>query len=131
MNEIFDITIFIQDVTEVKAEDKMVKMISFSGNCNSQYFQGEILPGGIDTQVIQANGKGTLSARYMMRGIDSSKASCCVFVENNGVMAENGEIETIPKIVTDSKELAWLQNAPLHGKLVMEKGALHVKIYVN
>ena len=52
-------------------------------------------------------------------------------IENEGVISGTGEMNTTPKIVTDSRELSWLQEEKLYGKVAVEEdNRLHVRIYV-
>ncbi len=41
-----------------------------------------------------------LSARYILEGVDGDGNECRVFVENNGQVEENGQINAVPHIVT-------------------------------
>ena len=131
MQEIFDIIIDIISVEEVNGWHTTAKMISFKGKCEGQYFNGEIMDNGVDTQLIAKDGSGSVSARYVMKGVDSSLRQCKVFIENEGVISCTGEMNTTPKIVTDSMELSWLQEEKLYGKVAVEEdNRLHVRIYV-
>lgn len=131
MQEIFNIIIGITSVDEVNGRHTTAKMISFNGTCEGQYFNGEIMDHGVDTQLISKDGTGMVSARYMMKGVDRSLRQCKIFIENEGVISCTGEINTTPKIVTDSMELSWLHEAKLYGKVAVEEDdRLHVRIYV-
>ena len=131
MQEIFNIIIDIISVDEVNGWHTTAKMISFNGKCEGQYFNGEIMDNGVDTQLISKDGRGRVSARYMMKGVDSSLRQCKVFIENEGIISSTGEMNTTPKIVTDSMELSWLQEEKLYGKVAVEEdNRLHVRIYV-
>ena len=131
LHEIFDIIINIISVDEVNSGHSTAKMIGFNGTCEGQYFNGEIMDNGVDTQLFSKDGRGRVSARYMMKGVDSSLTQCRIFIENEGEISCTGEILTTPKIVTDSMELSWLQEETLHGKVAVEEdNRLHVRIYV-
>jgi len=41
-------------------------MLPFTGECSSPLFQGRILPGGVDTQRVEKDGRCFLSARYIL-----------------------------------------------------------------
>ncbi len=90
-------------------------------------FSVEILNGGVDTQLIGADRRAVLSARYMLQGRDSKNNSCRLFIENN---AETGEgiTYTRPKIVTDSSDLKWLEKEDLIGRIADEDGKLVIMI---
>lgn len=129
MKEIFDISINIDNVNEIVTNDKIVKMISFTGDCNSEYFVGDVMPGGIDVQVIDKNGSGTISARYILMGMDYLMIPCNVYIDNTGIIEHSGGIKTNPKIITDSEGLGWLQSVKLSCDFVTENNVLHIKIY--
>lgn len=61
-----------------------VIMIPFTGSVTGKYFEGRVLSGGVDTQIIGKHGRHTLSARYMLEGKDYKGNSCKIFIENNG-----------------------------------------------
>lgn len=131
MQEIFNIIIEITSVNEVNGNGATVKMISFKGRCQGRYFNGEIMDGGVDTQFISEKEGGNVSARYMMKGVDNKLNPCKVFIENEGDINSQGDMKTIPRIVTDSAELSWLQDKNLYGSVAVENdNRLHVRIYV-
>ena len=131
MEEIFNIIIEITSVNEVNGNGVTVKMISFKGRCQGRYFNGEIMDGGVDTQFISEKEGGNVSARYMMKGVDNKLNPCKVFIENEGAVNSQGDMKTIPRIVTDSAELSWLQDKNLYGSVAVENdNKLHVRIYV-
>jgi hypothetical protein len=125
MTEIITLLITIVGMSSVNGGGKSVNMLQFTGHAESEYFVGEVLPGGVDTQM-RENGKGGLSARYILEGTDSTGAKCKIFIENNG---KDGEEYTKPTIVTDSKALSFLNTCPLKGKLDMSNGKLTIRIY--
>lgn len=103
-----------------------VNFVPFSGEAKSEYFQGKVLDGGVDTQVYNKDG-GSLSARYVLEGTDCAGKPCKIFIENNGKF---GEEYTHPRIVTDSDTLKFLNNnANLKGKLDGSNGQLTIRIY--
>ena len=109
----------------------MVKMISFTGTCNGEYFCGNVLSGGIDTQKLDRNGNGTLSARYMLEGTDFDNRQCHIFVENNAVI-QNGIIgRTTPEIITDSSVLNRLLQKKTYGILYSNEAGLFVSIFTE
>ncbi|MCQ2059236.1 MAG: DUF3237 family protein [Bacteroidaceae bacterium] len=127
MKEILTILILIGQ-TFMVSNDKgdRINFINFSGNAESEYFTGDVMPGGVDTQKMNAEYSG-LSARYVLKGKDKSGQDCSIFIENNGKF---GEEYTRPVIITDSKELGFL-NDPTHlkGKLDFAGGGLKIRIY--
>lgn len=127
MKEILTILIIIGQTFMVR-NDKgdSVNFINFSGNAQSEYFTGDVMPGGVDTQKMNAEYSG-LSARYILKGKDKAGQDCSIFIENNGKF---GAEYTRPVIVTDSKELGFLNDAShLKGKLDFAGGGLKIRIY--
>ena len=126
--EILKIKIQITACEEVTG-NFTVKMISFTGSAEGAYFCGNILEGGVDTQILDRNGNGTVSARYMLEGTDCENNRCRIFIENNGKI-ENGIIgRTAPEIVTDSPVLAPLLKKRIYGKLYTDDTGFYVGIY--
>lgn len=128
MKDILDINIIVTDVAEVQGEDSLVKMLAFNGMCDGEYFEGTVLPGGMDVQTIRPDGTGTVSARYMLAGKDAEGNDCKIYVDNTGVIDEAGNMRTTPKIVTDSKALFWMQKEALRCRFEMRGEEFHVII---
>ncbi len=97
------------EISELQASPESVVMIPFTGTVEGSIFNGKILPGGVDTQVVNTAGVRHMCARYMLEGTDNAGESCRVYVENNGYF-EKGSVEfpfhTVPTFMTDSKALA-------------------------
>lgn len=125
--EVLKLFINITEINKVESEEYSAVMIMFNGHCEGGYFQGKILKGGVDTQIIQKDGTGTLSARYIIEGTDLEGNSCRLFIENNGVIKENG-IVTKPKILTDSPVLKWMEEDELTGYIDDTDGKLIITI---
>lgn len=102
-----------------------VVMIPFNGCAESDFFTGEIVGTGVDTQKIQENQLISLSARYMLAGKDYTGKECKIFIENNGSSLEN----CVPTIVTDSEVLAWWQQAELVSRVTPTEGGVLVRIF--
>ena len=107
-------------VNAFQGEAGGVVMIPFDATIDGKYFNGTVLPGGIDTQVIGPNGRPhTPSARYMAKGTDYTGEECFVYIENNGVICndvEGGYMRTTPTFVTNSKALDFLNKQLFVGK---------------
>lgn len=152
MQKILDIHIIFKDCAEVKTAEKTVRIISFAGKCETEFFRGEVLPGGVDVQVLGAAeskssetvdcGKavdvsagcttlGTVSARYILEGVDASGTPCKVYVENEGVIDSQKGMLTAPKVLTDSEELKWLHEAELKCGFETRNEEFHVIIYAK
>ena len=84
---------------------------------------GEVMPGGVDSQVIRPNGRCELSARYAVR-LDSGAS---FYIENNGIRTVPEEyitqvlkgefidpslyyFATTPNFEVYDSSLAWLEN---------------------
>lgn len=85
-----------------------IVMIPFSGTVKGEIFNGKILAGSVDTQVIDVNGVKHMSARYMLEGEDHVGKNCRIFVENDAHFHKDTPkpFHTIPTFYTDSKILA-------------------------
>ncbi len=121
---VLELSVTVTSVREVVSPRGTVRMIHFTGSCAGPYFQGEIEPGGVDTQLPDASGRVTLSARYMLSGTDRDGNPARIFIENNALAGE----ETHPLIRTDSPCLAFLETAPLTGQIRSEGGCLRITI---
>lgn len=126
MQEILTIKVCITNVIEIKGKTAEAVMIAFDGTCDCENFKGKILPGGVDTQKEFYPEKRTLSARYMLEGVDKEGKACHLFIENNGTANTDSMVEkTTPRIITDSSGLSWLETADLSGTITpWEKGVV-------
>ena len=125
--EVLRLYINLTEINEVKSDTVIAKMLLFNGECKGEYFNGTIMNGGVDTQMIYADGTGTLSARYIIEGRDCKGNTCRLFIENNAKIGE-GSNTTVPKIITDSQELKWLESVDLVGRIENENGQLMILI---
>lgn len=127
---VLSIHVKIDEAFDVCGNGVTVNLVNFHGTAESDFFSGEILPGGVDTQTYIEGEPGRLSARYMLEGKDCLGKKCRIFIENNGT--NSGEkIVTKPKIVTDSKELAWLMSAELEGQVISEPDGICIEIFMK
>ncbi|MBO6140597.1 MAG: hypothetical protein J6O40_02290 [Ruminococcus sp.] len=92
----------------VSGDDYSVNMIRFHARAEGEYFNGETVMDGVDTQIFM-NGKFTMSARYILEGTDFKGEKCKVFIENSGSTLS----DLSPAIITDSKALSFLQQGKL------------------
>lgn len=121
MKLLLTVHVTITDSCVVNNGTNGVVMIPFTGYAESDFFTGEILGTGVDTQKIQGNQLVSLSARYMLAGKDYMGRECKIFIENNGNSLEN----CIPTIVTDSEALAYWQQTDLVSRVMpVEEGVL-------
>lgn len=124
--KILSVHVKIDKNFEVKSEAGSANMILFHGTAESEYFTGVILPGGVDTQSQFARTEWSLSARYILEGTDMSGQACRIFIENNGSFVD-GEIVTVPRILTDSTSLAWLEQVELEGRVIGEADGICIE----
>ena len=126
MTEILILTILVKclEPYSVQGKTTTVVMVPFTGTAEGRFFNGTILGQGCDTQHY-VNGKGGLSARYMIEGVDIAGQKCRIFIDNS----EQDENGFHPKIVTDSKALADWENLPLRADVLPAEGGVTVKIY--
>lgn len=127
--EVLKLFIDVEAFDEVKGNTGDVLLISFRGHVDCELFKGVIEKNGVDTQIQYHGKQRTLSARYIVNGEDKTGSKCHIFIENNGVINENGQIVTTPRIITDSKELAWLETAELSGEVESGANGLIIHIY--
>ncbi|MFD0674421.1 DUF3237 family protein [Cohnella sp. GCM10027633] len=131
--EIFTVHVQIGNVSELRNRDgDSVVMILFTGHATGKYFEGIILDGGVDTQVIGKHGdRHTLSARYILKGRDHAGQSCEIYIENNGNFDKNlnnALFRTSPKIITNSEALSFLHHALLVGEGLSTESGVDIKI---
>ena len=125
--EILRLFINIKEVNTVESDTYTAVMILFDGRCEGKFFEGTILPGGVDTQIVNKDKTGTLSARYIVEGKDCEGNSCRLFIENNGILSDDG-IVTKPKILTDSPVLKWMETEEFVGHIHDDDGQLTIII---
>ncbi len=115
--EALRIKVYLTDNIAVEGHQDKAVMLPFTGSCECPLFTGKILPGGVDTQRIDAAGRCSLSARYALEGKDDKGHPCRIFIENEAVAAPRQEMLTHPAIRTDSESLRWLETADLTGRI--------------
>ena len=120
--EVLKLYIHVNGCEKVESECAAVQMISFDGRCDGDYFRGEILPGGVDTQIYYKD--------QLVQGIDHTGRRCRIFIENNGIMYD-GETITRPIIYTDSIALKWMETASMYGTLTVVEGQPVITIYTD
>lgn len=126
--EILTINIRLTGEYEVKGHNGGAKMLLFEGDVDCELFKGKVLPGGVDTQSQRIGENVRLSARYIIEGVDCKGTPSKLFIENNGIINDKGEIITSPKIYTDSEALAYLETAELTG--TVEAGEAGIVIHI-
>lgn len=132
--EVLTVHVKIEKTVELRNPDgDSVMMISFTGRATGKYFEGVVLDGGVDTQIIGGSGdRHSLSARYMLQGRDYTGQPCEVYIENNGDAGKKLKtalFRTYPKIITNSKALAFLNSDILIGEGFPAESGVDIKIY--
>lgn len=126
--EILRIHIVLGEILALDSFSAGIRMIPFTGTCESPLFQGNVLPGGMDTQIFPESNRGSLSARYMLDGTDDKGVPCKIFIQNEAVMEAGKETVTLPRIWTDSESLKWLETASLTGAIQGTETGLDIVI---
>ena len=126
--EILRIQIQLGETLALDSPTAGIRMIPFTGFCDSTIFKGKVLPGGMDTQVFPSPDRGTLSARYMLEGVDEKGNKCKLYIDNSAVMQQGREMVTFPRIKTDSEALRWLETADLQGRIEGKENGLDIVI---
>ena len=128
--QILEIEVLLDAFYSVKGKSGTAEMILFHGNFTSDFGCGTVLPGGVDTQIEYFGQKRTLSARYILQGKSKTGKNFNIFIENNGECSGDIPFFTKPKILTDCKELEFLETAPLHGEVYPAgDGKVIIKIF--
>ncbi|WP_342565572.1 alpha/beta fold hydrolase [Paenibacillus sp. FSL R7-0345] len=112
--------------SEGRKEEGSYKQIAvfFTGNSDTPYFTGAILPGAEDVQVYSADQLVSMRADYTLEGTDYAGEECRIHIINQNV---NGEWK--PAIETGSKALAFLNQEDLTAVLEGYTDGLTVRIY--
>ena len=129
MEPLFTIEVDLHECHTLRSAKGQINMICFDGRCDSAFFHGEILSGGVDTQTYLTGEPGRLSARYMLSGTDDAGMPARLFIENNGETGADGVCVTHPRIFTDNPRLAWLEEMPLTGRIQGREGGVTILFY--
>ncbi|WP_440119547.1 DUF3237 family protein [Paenibacillus sp. QZ-Y1] len=134
LEELFTVHVNIEKSFELhNSEDDSVVMITFTGSVTGDYFEGMVLDGGVDTQMIGKYGdRHSLSARYMLQGKDHTGQTCKIYIENNGNMdkkLKTALFRTSPKMITNSTALSFLNSDTLIGEGHATEAGVDIKIY--
>ncbi len=109
---------------------------------NNRGSEGRILPGGADSQIIRADGRTDLSARYVIETADHE----LIYIENNGIrqvsepfrtQAAPGEMidtehvyfRTVPTFETGSETYRWLYDRLFIGSAERTPDYVRLDIY--
>lgn len=131
MNEVLTVNVNITQINEVKGHKGSARMILFDGDVCCDNFKGVILPGGVDTQKDISKEETLLSARYILEGKDIEGKDCRIFIENNGTIKKGEEMTAIPKMLTDSEALSFLETQELFSKIEGKQGGVIIHIFTT
>ncbi len=129
---IMEVFVDIDGRMQLSGPSGTINMITFTGTVSGEVFNGKLLPGGVDTQLIDINSIKHMSARYMMEGRDYTGEECKIYVENNGFFHVDAPkpFKTIPTFYTDSKTLApYLQSNKFRGEGHRDENGLVIKFF--
>jgi hypothetical protein len=131
---IFEVAVEIDQtqISQLNGPAGEVLMIPFGGTVEGELFNGRVLPGGVDIQIVDQNGVRHMSARYMLEGVDKNGEQCRIYVENNGWFC--GEMvrpfKTIPTFFTNSKALAtYLHSNKFRTEGHLRQGGVTIKVF--
>jgi hypothetical protein len=117
----------IQDLGQTARGHRRIVDI-LGGTAEGPRFQGEILPGGANWQIVRADGTIEVVARYTIR----SRSDALVYVQNDGLRVASPEIvarmskgelvpfdsyrfRTAPRFETSDPSLKWLETSTFVG----------------
>ncbi len=117
----------IQDLGQTARGHRRIIDI-LGGTAEGPRFQGEILPGGADWQIVRGDGTIEVVARYTIR----SASGALVYVQNDGLRVASPEIvarmskgelvpfdsyrfRTAPRFETSEPSLKWLETSTFVG----------------
>jgi len=128
MKEVLTLDVRITDTFRVEGTDSSAQMVMFEASCDCENFKGKTMPGAVDTQRLLPENILSLSARYILEGVDRDGNDCRIFIENNGQAPLGAQMKTSPRVITDSKALAFLEKEELAG--LVEPSADGVIIHI-
>lgn len=124
--EILSIQVLITRCEERGAGENWKNDVYFTGYCDTKYFRGTIMSEGCDAQTYSAETGVRMRAEYTLKGLDACGESCEVHIVNRQVGAE-----WKPVVQTNSKALAWLNQADLTAVLEGGSGGPKVRIFAE
>lgn len=122
---VLTVNVIIGDTLSVSGHTRSVSMVAFTGTAEGRLFTGSVVGTGYDRQLFSKDGSCSLSARYILKGIDTDGCECSIFIENNSL--SDGTVK--PMIATDSKALAFLESCELVSEIEPHGNDVTIKIY--
>ena len=124
--EILSIRVVITHQESVTDGDVEKLNLFFTGYCDTEYFQGAVIPEGCDAQEYCRGVQTKMRAEYTLVGMDEQGRNCSIHIVNQ----REGE-DFKPVVETDSLSLAWLNRADLTAVLEHGAGGPTVRIYAD
>jgi len=109
----------------VRGKKRDVVIVPFTGTAEGPMFTGLVSGEGVDTQKYDKEGRGLLSARYLLEGTDMTGRPCRIFIENEGSFDRGFR----PLIVTDSPSLAFLEDMDARATVEPAPDGVTVRIF--
>lgn len=122
--EILTIRIIITHVESAMEGDTNKVNVFFTGYCDTEYFQGSVLPEGCDEQEYRLDVQTKMRAEYTLVGLDSNGEQCTIHIVN-----QKAGDDWKPVVQTDSAALAWMNHADLTAVLEYGDGGPTVRIF--
>jgi len=119
--EVFTVNLIETQKYSVEGSTCSVEMVYIEGDCHGEYFNGELIFKDSSTVIKRfKDGRIESTARYYVSGTDNENNEGHLHFEDNLLgYDENDRPITVPTIITDIENLAWLQTADIIG--IMEK----------
>ncbi|MDE6607445.1 MAG: alpha/beta hydrolase, partial [Lachnospiraceae bacterium] len=124
--EILTIRVIITHSEKFEEDGVHKTHIYFTGYCDTEYFQGTILPEGCDVREYDPETSEKVRAEYTLAGIDSKGEKCSIRIVN-----KQGEKDWKPEVETDSPILSWMNHADLTAVLENGNGGPTVRIFAD
>lgn len=116
--KVMSVTVNDKDLYSVHGSTCDVDMQYFEGSVSGDYFNGDISGQGTNvTKTYKEGDKVKYCARYIVKGTDEAGNNCNIFIEDNGTKEDSGDLAGKPIIITDSKELAWIETADIMSRV--------------
>jgi len=122
--EILTIRIILTRKETMMEGEVRIDRLFFTGYCETEYFQGTVLPEGCDVQKHYPDKEAEIRAEYTLEGLDIKGERCHIHIVNKW-----GENDWKPVIETDSAELSWMNHADLTAVIEGGDGGPTIRIF--
>ncbi|MCM1539737.1 MAG: alpha/beta hydrolase [Blautia sp.] len=124
--EVLTIRVIITHSEEAVEGEVRRKDLYFTGYCETESFQGTVLPGGCDVRRMCPDGEMEVRAEYTLDGLDRDGKRCHIHIVNQW----DGN-DWKPVVETDSAALGWLNRADLTAVVEGGKGGPTIRIFAD